>query len=131
MDANAIAMTRRRLKFLFHVRLSDSVFRWTSTVAAHHPSLKIYYGPRRGSKSQIAMKTSRPLRSKLGPLDMHNWEFLHRRELSLPNIILLQLVSKGMRNSFADGSDSSFIAAIPDRRRLNRSLTSDVTIQVR
>ena len=39
-----------------------------------------------------------------------------------------QLVSEGMRNSFADGS---FIAAIPDRRRLDRSLTSDATIQVR
>jgi len=39
-----------------------------------------------------------------------------------------QLVSEGMRNSFADGS---FIAAIPDRRRLDRSLRSDVTIQVR
>lgn len=39
-----------------------------------------------------------------------------------------QLVSQGMRNSFADGS---FIAAIPGRRRLDSGFDSDVTIQVR
>ena len=79
-------------------------------------SLKIYYAPRRPprreSKSQIAMKTSRPLRSNLGPLDMHNWEFLHRRELSLPNIILPFITLFGSAH-------------------LVKSLTSDVTIQVR